>query len=82
MTGISVRINKDLYDSAVKEARAEYRTAPQQINFWAKIGRNALANPDLPVEAIRIYSLPKKKKVNPFPLKGKIPHDFKTKAHV
>ena len=29
------------------------RTAPQQINFWAKVGRNALANPDLPVDVVR-----------------------------
>ena len=70
MTGISVRINKDLYDSAVKEARAEYRTAPQQINFWAKIGRNALANPDLPVEAIRDILIAKEEESEPFSFGG------------
>ena len=42
MASISVRVEKELYDSAVKEAQAEYRSAPQQINFWAKIGRNIM----------------------------------------
>lgn len=70
MAGVSVRINKDLYDSAVKEARAEYRTAPQQINFWAKIGRNALANPDLPVEVVRDILIAKEEESEPFSFEG------------
>lgn len=68
MAGVSVRIDKGLYESAVAEAKAEYRTAPQQVNFWAKIGRNALANPDLPVEAIRDMLIAKEQKSEPFEL--------------
>lgn len=66
MVGVSVRINKDLYDSAVKEARVEHRTAPQQINFWAKIVHNALTNPDLPVEVIRDILIAKEEENEPF----------------
>jgi len=29
------------------------RSIPQQIGYWAKIGRAALDNPDLPIEFIR-----------------------------
>lgn len=52
MKSVSIRIDKALYDSAQKTASAEYRSAPQQIELWAMVGRNALANPDLPVEFI------------------------------
>lgn len=53
MASVSVRLDKELFDAASIEGKAEYRSAAQQINFWAKVGRNALANPDLPVEFIR-----------------------------
>lgn len=36
-----------------KVAKAEYRTAPHQIEFWAKIGKCALDNPDLSIEFIK-----------------------------
>lgn len=34
-------------------ARSECRSIPNQIEFWAKIGKCALDNPDLPVEFIK-----------------------------
>ena len=33
--------------------KAEYRSIPNQIEFWARIGKTALENPDLPIEFIR-----------------------------
>lgn len=51
--GVSIRINETLYDDAKVRAKAEFRTIPSQIEFWARIGRTALDNPDLPVEFIR-----------------------------
>lgn len=66
MSSVSVRIDKDLYNSAVIEGKAEFRTAPQQVNFWAKIGRSALANPDLPVDMIRDILIAKEQKSEPF----------------
>jgi hypothetical protein len=51
--GIAIRINEEVYNEAKKTARAECRSIPNQIEFWAKIGKCALDNPDLPVEFIR-----------------------------
>ena len=48
----SIRINQELYDQARHEAAAEHRTIAGQIEFWAKVGRAALDNPDLPVSFI------------------------------
>lgn len=50
--GIPVRIENDLYISARDQAKAEHRTIAGQIEFWAKVGRAALDNPDLPVDFI------------------------------
>lgn len=50
--GMPVRIEDDLYISARDQAKAEHRTIAGQIEFWAKVGRAALENPDLPVDFI------------------------------
>jgi len=50
--GMPVRIEDDLYASARDQAKAEHRTIAGQIEFWAKVGRAALDNPDLPVDFI------------------------------
>lgn len=47
-----VRIEDDLYISARDQAKAEHRTIAGQIEFWAKVGRAALDNPDLPIDFI------------------------------
>ena len=52
MATISVRIDKDLFNAASVEGKANYRSAAQQLNFWATIGKNDLANPDLPISFI------------------------------
>ena len=49
----TIRIGDDIYHAAKKMAKAECRTIPHQIEFWAKIGKAALDNPDLPIEVIR-----------------------------
>lgn len=48
----SIRIDKTLYDQAKADAVAEHRTIAGQVEFWAKVGRAALDNPDLPVSFI------------------------------
>jgi hypothetical protein len=48
MATVSVRIDEELVESARKAAQAEYRTVQGQLEFWAKVGRAALDNPDLP----------------------------------
>lgn len=51
--GIPIRIDESIYNEAKKTARSEYRTIPNQIEFWATIGKCALDNPDLPIDFIR-----------------------------
>lgn len=48
----SIRIDQTLYEQAKTDAAAEHRTIAGQVEFWAKIGRAALDNPDLPVAFI------------------------------
>ena len=33
-------------------AKAKFRTVQEQVEFWAKVGRAALDNPDLPASFI------------------------------
>ncbi len=49
---ISVRIDDQLVAQARSAAKAEFRTMQGQIEFWARVGRAALDNPDLPVSFI------------------------------
>lgn len=51
-TTTSIRIDQTLYDQARSEALAEHRTIAGQVEYWARIGRAALDNPDLPVSFI------------------------------
>jgi len=51
-TTTSIRIEQRLYDQAKADAAAEHRTISGQVEYWAKVGRAALDNPDLPVNFI------------------------------
>jgi len=51
-TTTSIRIEQKLYDQAKADAAAEHRTISGQVEYWAKVGRAALDNPDLPVNFI------------------------------
>lgn len=48
----SIRINQDLYEQAKQDALTEHRSIAGQIEFWARVGRAALDNPDLPVSFV------------------------------
>jgi hypothetical protein len=50
---VAIRIDDELYRQAETTAKAESRTPPLQIQYWAKIGKTALENPDLPIEFIK-----------------------------
>ena len=52
MTTVSVRIDEELVSAARHAARAEFRTVQGQVEFWAKVGKAALDNPDLPASFI------------------------------
>jgi len=51
-TSTSIRIDQTLYEQARSEAASEHRSISGQIECWAKVGRAALGNPDLPVSFI------------------------------
>jgi hypothetical protein len=51
-TSTSIRINQDLYEQAKQDAIVEHRSIAGQIEFWARVGRAALDNPDLPVSFV------------------------------
>lgn len=51
--GIPIRIDETIYQEAKKVAAAEFRSIPNQIEYWAKLGKCALDNPDLPIEFIK-----------------------------
>lgn len=63
---ISIRIDDALYESAKIRAKAEMRSIPQQVVYWAKIGRAALDNPDLPIEFIRDTLIGMEEESEPF----------------
>jgi len=52
MPTLSVRIDAALINAARTAAKAEFRTVQGQLEYWAKVGRAALDNPDLPASFI------------------------------
>lgn len=48
----SIRIDQELYEQAKQDALVEHRSIAGQVEYWARIGRAALDNPDLPVSFI------------------------------
>ncbi|MDO8349916.1 MAG: ParD-like family protein [Gallionella sp.] len=50
---MSVRIDDELYEQAKNASQGECRTIAGQLEFWAKVGRAALDNPDLPIDFVR-----------------------------
>ncbi len=72
--GIPIRIDELIYNEAKKVARAEFRSIPHQIEFWANLGKCALDNPDLPIEFIKETLLSKRQDrylAEPFHFEGK-----------
>ena len=47
-----IRISHELYQNAQQVAFIESRSVSKQIERWAKIGKCALDNPDLPIQFI------------------------------
>ena len=67
---VSIRIDDVLYDAARVRAKAEMRSVPQQVAYWAKVGRAALDNPDLPIEFVRDTLVALEEESEPFELPG------------
>ncbi len=63
---VAIRVDDELYEDAKNHAAAEFRTVPLQIAYWAKIGKAALDNPELPIEFVRDMLVAKLQKSEPF----------------
>lgn len=48
----AIKISEDLVSSAKPYAAAMQRSVTKQIEYWAKLGKAAEENPDLPVNMI------------------------------
>jgi hypothetical protein len=48
----SVRLSIDLIHAARTAAKAQHRTLQGQIEYWARVGKANLENPDLPVDFV------------------------------
>ena len=52
MSNVAIKISQDIVKSARDVGRVEHRSAPKQLEYWARIGRIAVENPDLPYQFI------------------------------
>ena len=48
----TIPLPASLVNEAKKSAKSSKRTIPEQVAYWAKIGKAAIDNPDLPVPFI------------------------------
>ena len=65
---MTIEVDQKLYQDASAAAAQNHITADEQIEMWARIGRSALANPDMPVAAIESILVASKQPTEPFVL--------------
>ena len=67
----AIKLSGDIVSEANKYAVVFSRSVPKQIEHWAKIGRIAEENPDLPYNFIKeiLVSLEERKSEKPSPYK-------------
>lgn len=66
MSTVSVRVDAGLFAQATAVGRGECRSGAQQLSYWAMLGKNALANPELPIEYIQQLLVAKELATEPF----------------
>ena len=49
----AIKLSDELVQDAVINGKAQHRSAPKQIEYWARIGKIADENPDLPLGFIK-----------------------------
>jgi hypothetical protein len=49
----AIKLSEALINDAVINGKAQHRSAPKQIEYWARIGKIADENPDLPLSFIK-----------------------------
>ena len=50
---VAMKLSDELVDDAKAVAAAEHRSVPKQIEYWARIGKAVLDNPDMPLRVIQ-----------------------------
>ena len=49
----AIKLSEELVSDAIINGKAQHRSAPKQIEYWARIGKIADENPDLPLSFIK-----------------------------
>jgi len=49
----AIKLSDELIRDAVTNGKAQHRSTPKQIEYWARIGKLADENPDLPLSFIK-----------------------------
>ena len=65
---MTIEVDQQLYQDAAAAAAQNHITVDEQIDMWARVGRTALDNPDMPVEAIQTILTAQKQPTEPFVL--------------
>ena len=50
---VALKLSDELIEDAKPYAAAEHRSVPKQIEYWARIGKAVLENPDVPLRLIQ-----------------------------
>ncbi len=50
---VALKLSEQLIEDAKPHAAAEHRSVPKQIEYWARIGKAVLENPDVPLRLIQ-----------------------------
>ncbi|NOQ94758.1 MAG: hypothetical protein GQ547_09025 [Methylophaga sp.] len=49
----AIKLSDELVDDAALNGKAQHRSTPKQIEYWARIGKIADENPDLPLGFVK-----------------------------
>ena len=49
----AIKLSESLINDAIINGKAQHRSAPKQIEYWARIGKIADENPELPLAFIK-----------------------------
>jgi hypothetical protein len=51
--GVTLKLSDELIEDAKPHAAAEHRSVPKQIEYWARIGKSVIENPEMPLRLIQ-----------------------------
>jgi hypothetical protein len=53
LMSVALKLSEQLVEDAKPHAAAEHRSVPKQIEYWARIGKAVLENPEMPLRLIQ-----------------------------